>query len=102
MTPAKILEKARELIAKPEDWFGGEQTPGPKVSKNCALTAMMKVAYPRSAWGEDPPEEYMKSKEFFANANGIVDGIVAYNDSHKHSEVVDAFDRAIELAKSQG
>lgn len=91
----ELLKKARALIENERDWWpGSERTkPGQKYVA-CAANAICGVTS-NWEWGT----------ELFARAIGHPEGsssltaIWTFNDTHEHSEVLAAFDRAIELAE---
>jgi len=90
---ATDLRAARELISKKEDWYSGR---GGTIGGKCALSAGWIIA------------ERKFGSRFNALAKQLADqlpegqqSVSAFNDSHKHAEVLDLFDRAIQAADQQ-
>lgn len=100
MNTVEILIKAKELIQDPANWMQGDYTEERDGHTcYCALGAIGKVI------GAD-----WWSAVFNTQASKILQAVVSadikegetfapYNDSHTHSEVMEAFDKAIERAK---
>jgi hypothetical protein len=92
MTAKEALENAKELITSPDVWWDGL---GSNAGKLCAVMALDKVTRNNDnlLWG---------AYGIFQRANGLTgrnDTLSSFNDSHTHTEVLEAFDKAIELAK---
>ena len=95
-----ILKAARDLIAKPENWTKGAFARSAKGNRVraaykgavcfCSIGALMKVK------GED----YTDAINFLRRElpDGSM-GIMAFNDSHSHAEVLDLFSKAITAAE---
>lgn len=89
-TTHEILVAARKLIENEQNWFGAYR---PCVEgQKCAGQAIV--------WSGDTPEEGRIAYDFFQVANGI-DSVVQFNDAPErtHTEVLAAFDKAIEATK---
>lgn len=98
MKPSDILKDAKAKIEKPENWIQGNyyansdgQFVGTWSEADCfcslgALRAANKIENDFSLRGVDYLEEAMESE------------IDAFNDTHKHAEVLAAFDKAIKTA----
>lgn len=98
----QILQAARDLIAKPENWTQDDfarAADGSGVAPHsdeavcwCSLGAINKVS---------PPVEDNQTKKLakilLRNAMGT--SIAAFNDTHTHEEVIAAWDETIKLAK---
>jgi hypothetical protein len=86
----EVLQKARALIEKPEDW-------SPAGWSNDARTTRCAARAISHAHGVD---EYSggDAQAFFQKVIGCYAG--DFNDTHTHAEVLAAFDKAIEMAKS--
>lgn len=96
MTTKEILIAARKLIEKPEHWtqrafatneIGNPTIPGARTAASwCAEGAVRRV-------GGDCLATYVVRD--LERACGW-QGVLTFNDSHTHAEVLAAFDRAIE------
>ena len=103
MKASRILKKARKLITNPKRWTQGASAKnkegisvsagGPLAKQWCAIGAIMKCN-PIVVGTYD----YALASDFFRRA---VDSpsVSEFNDDHTHEEVLEAFDKAIELAK---
>lgn len=93
MTALEVLTRARAFIADESRWCQGESVIGedgrahlalwPDPAKCCAYGAMAYVS------GDFDPPGW---RELW---DACGDDPIKFNDSHKHAEVLDAFDRAI-------
>lgn len=98
----KLLQDARNLISKPENWTQADfakTADGSGVDSNndkavcwCSLGAINKVSPPI-----DDNQARKRAKLLLRKAMG--GAIAIFNDSHTHAEVLAAWDKAIELAK---
>lgn len=99
---AQILREARELISDPKRWTQGKNARdvndqfadpiGPAAVCWCAEGAIRRVV----------AEDWYRLHSLLATLNAEVnDAIHRFNDSHTHTEVLAAFDRAIELAEAE-
>jgi len=96
MTPREVLISAKALIDTPEKWWRGEYRPDSDTSISCVQTATYK------AWNSpnnNSADVYCDAMNFLGRATGAR-YIPSWNDAPErtHAEVMDAFDRAIELA----
>lgn len=95
MKPSEVLRAARKLVEDPALWARGTGYDG------CALCVSMAISEAAKVSG-------VCSADFiFARAIGVKDetaGVYAWNDAPErtHAEVLEAFDRAIALAESEG
>ena len=94
MKPSEVLRKAKALIDRPEKWFGPPTHPN-GYGRNCALTAL-DVATNSSLMVWHPLYNVL-----LREMPGSAGSIAAWNNSHTHPEVMDAFDRAIALAEKE-
>lgn len=103
MNTVEILTKAKQLIADPLNWTQGTYTEERDGNTcYCALGAIGKVT--GSVWF-DGVTNYHASKVLRSVVAGeLKEGFTfaPYNDSHTHSEVMEAFDKAIALAQASG
>lgn len=114
MSVSQTLEKAKSLIDAPEKWTQGAWARGAKGGRVtfyhseaacfCAQGAIMKAAYYHQVDGPMPSINKAKDALLSAinlNANEI--SIHEWNDSlyRTHEEVMEAFDKAIALAKAE-
>ena len=83
-----VLTTARALISKPENWIKAAYEKG---AAFCASGAMAKAG--QSLY-------YFNAYELLRKEMG--GGILRFNDSHTHEEVLAAFDRAIAKAHEKG
>ena len=102
MQVTQILQAARDLIAKPENWTQDDfakAADGSGVDSNndkavcwCSLGALHKVS---------PPVEDNQTKKLakILLRKAMGGPIAAFNDAHTHEEVIAAWDEAIKLAK---
>ena len=102
MNTVEILTKAKQLIQDPANWTQGDWTEErDDHTCYCALGAIGKVV--GCGWGDvhnGQPAKLLKtvvSGDLRANET-----FAPYNDSHTHSEVMEAFDKAIALAQASG
>jgi hypothetical protein len=109
MKTSEILIKAKELIANPVYWTQGDYE-----KKNvdgtqcyCSLGAIGQVLfkYPNIGVTEYGEVSVTQAAELLKAAVGREvhkhETFAPYNDSHTHSEVMEAFDKAIHLAKAK-
>ncbi len=94
MIPIQILSKARAIIAKPENWFQGEEdgncTLHEAMTQSCASLAMLDAAEDMGS------EAYGRAQDILETVMGGC--MVKFNATHTHQQVIEAFDRAIERA----
>jgi len=107
-TPSQILKEARAKIEKPENWCQNKmglrnghvtRTDDPNFDKCECFCAVGAIA----AASRCEAIDLIKSKAFarlraFTSPDSTV---TAWNDTHTHSEVLAAFDKAIELAEQE-
>lgn len=93
---ADVLRAARKLIDTPEKWGQGRETTVHGGKKLCAGLAFQRVTNRREA-------EYDRALQLFEIAADIPRhlSIPRWNDSHLHSEVMQTFDKAIQLAEAE-
>jgi hypothetical protein len=107
-TPLDVLIAGRELLADPKNWTqrtlarnkAGDAVPDPwdpKATCFCSLGAVHKVV------GKGTHLLPLKSKvrELLHQAVPRHDNVVFFNDRSTHTEVLDLWDRAIELARHE-
>ena len=87
-TDKEILIAARKRRENPENWFGNGSYPQGEEIKECALIALTRISN-RLA---DAPFYKLLSKHMGG-------GIIQFNDTHTHEEVLTAFDHAIAAAE---
>lgn len=106
-TTAQILREARELIADEENWAqgwyaydeGGERlNPDKPAAKRCAAGAVCYVegVPPSRSTALGLLGAVIKDDENWCKARVFI-----FNDTHSHAEVLELFDRAIELAERE-
>ena len=83
-TDKEILIAARKRIENPENWFGNGSYPQEGEIKECALVALTRIS---NRLGDAPSYKLL--------SKSMDGGIIHFNDSHTHAEVLAAFDRAI-------
>lgn len=106
MKPSEALRKARQLITPEGAWIKGKwaedenhidhlQGKDPGAICFCASGAVQKIKNVSFA-------EVKEEEEFFRRVTG--EGFENYNDAfdRTHAEVLDAFDRAADLAEAEG
>ena len=99
---AELLVKAKELIADPERWCQGrvaKDSLGRPTYPNsgnatawCAFGALERLA---------PTPDVVSSAVDFLGAFTDGESIGYWNDHHTHAEVMELFDRAIEMANRE-
>lgn len=92
MNTLQILIEARKLIEKPENWASSAYGLGETC--NCALTAI-DVA----GGGYSVAAAFCKANNI--DAVGVYGGVIDFNDTHAHPEVLAAFDAAIARASTE-
>lgn len=102
MTPYEVLTKAQDLIRDPKNWTQGQyarQKYGAPVSPLhkgavcfCSHGAMIKI---------QPEATNQRIAARILLRNCMEFSIADFNDSHTHAEVMNAFDRARELASQE-
>ena len=99
MTPRDVLIAAKALIDTPEKWCQGHERVG---KRRCAARALITViGLPMGFHFADlrGHPAYQILNLAMSGQNLDKEGWVAYfNDTHSHRDVMDAWDRAIELA----
>lgn len=103
---AKVLQSARDLIAKPENWiqrYDAVDAKGnyayadsPSACKWCALGAILKVS-PNSGTGFTIAEMHVVPalpKAYRIATPGYYN-LTEYNDTHTHRSVIKMFDKVI-------
>jgi hypothetical protein len=102
-TPLEVLTTGRELLADPKNWTqrtlarnkAGESVEhpwDPKATCFCSIGAVHKVL---GRYQLDLKFEVKRLLDCVAGG-----WMVSFNDRHTHAEVLEAWDKAIELAKS--
>lgn len=104
MKTLDILVKAKELIQDPANWKQRTYTNHDQTCF-CALAAIAKATNPEIDfdmesfeldWTNNPAEKLLSKAVNHGHTT-----FARYNDDHTHAEVMEAFDKAIELAKSE-
>lgn len=85
MTTLEQLIAARKLIEKPENWYQGAFRKGDAI---CAFQALRGVC-------SDPYDVLLGR---LCDAAGVR-SLALWNDTHTHTEVLDAFTKAIEMER---
>lgn len=103
MKTVEVLTAAKELIKDPANWFQGDYTKELEDGNTCycALGAIGKVIGADWWVAVHNNEAHTLLKEVVAVDIKTGETFAPYNDSHTHSEVMEAFDKAIELAKAR-
>lgn len=103
MNTYETLVAAKELINDPENWMQGDYTNGKgcycalgAIAVSAGLTQFRSSGHPASLLLREVVESQVKTSET------QYETFAAYNDNHTHSEVMEAFDKAIALAKERG
>lgn len=107
MNPVEVLKKAREIIAKEENWAQhvfaanekGESVPdySSDACKFCSLGAISKAVGSDDEYHITNFVTYTNAKRLLMSA--IDEHIAVFNDTHTHEEVIAAFDKAIEIGE---
>lgn len=115
-TPLQLLVKARELIAKPENWtqecLSRDQTgetcspEEPVATCWCSLGALTHVVRTLPQPKSDTNYRLRASDNYGLAHQLLADAcpggsVVKWNDSHTHPEVLDLWDQVIERTKQQ-
>lgn len=104
MNTVEVLEAARDLISQPERWTQGvyarsatdvpSDVESMEACKFCSVGAVLRVCGLASRDAMSPGQRALV-------ALGGVTHILRFNDKHTHSEVLDAFNKAIGRAKAE-
>lgn len=105
MKVSEVLTEAKALIVDPANWMQGDYT---EVREGrtcfCSLGAIATVmmSYPESGvtwFGESTATPAARAlRSVVGSSVQMHETFAPYNDSHTHSEVMEAFDKAIALA----
>ncbi len=111
-----LLTQARNVIANPEDWFGGGslnklRRPDHPAGRCCAVMAINKIIFGNivmnvTTLNVTTPEDWKSYHERLGTMLPVCFGmntgeLVAFNDTHDHHEVIELFDKAIALASGE-
>ena len=103
MKTSEVLKQAKALIVNPENWMQGDYTNNEGCF--CSLGAIAKVSLVDWMYAGNQPatkllrqvvNTEMKAEGFSPDVN-----FAQYNDTRTHTEVMEAFDKAITLAQAQ-
>lgn len=104
MNTLEVLKAARERIAVPERWTQGRAAVD-AAGESCYAASPMARAWCLLGaiyWVAPDDSECRVECVRHLSAGNIEDGaLVAFNDSHKHSEVLALFDKAIARLESE-
>jgi hypothetical protein len=103
MKPSEALRKARELITPLRRWIKGSYARDAcgytaYINESDAVCFCAMGALYRSYCVDVDTE--IDAEKLLASVIG--GSVINFNDGHTHAEVLDAFDRAIALAESEG
>lgn len=110
MKASEILTQARELLSDEKRWNQGyyalNESKAHREAEDvdavcfCSLGALAKVAGRTTGnyVNSGPDVDYLVKAVKGRHASDVV----IFNDSHDHAEVIEAFDKAIELAQKDG
>lgn len=108
MKDIEILTKARELISDPDSWTQGafarnRDGLSTEIGSDyavcwCANGALARVTQGKDVWFQGRWVHIRHLLEHGIDCKGIV----CFNDSHEHEEVLEMFDKAIELSRLEG
>src|SRR5688572_10298811 len=103
MTPASVLREAKALIAQPSQWCQGWWARDAKggstgwrsqdASRFCALGALSKAA---GDFFPVPESDYLRRASLELYGTDVIDQV---NDLREHQDILQMYDRAIELAE---
>ena len=96
MNTYETLIAAKELIKDPENWMQGDYTNGKGCY--CALGSLIEVA----GVGSHYEKAQFLLVEVVERELEVGETFSVYNDNHDHRKVMEAFDKAIALAKERG
>lgn len=99
MKTLDVLIEAKKLIQNPENWIQGDYSNEQRTCF-CSLGAIAKVESVEN-WDSDSRPAALLLRAVVADQLSKSYNFAGYNDTHTHSEVMEAFDKAIELAKLQ-
>lgn len=107
MKESERLRAAKALIDTPSKWMQGDYSDLPQNLKGscqfCSLGAIRRTYADR---GEPFYGDVNKSSTYLETALDELDAdegdVPTFNDTHTHGEVMQMFDKAIELAESEG
>lgn len=91
----KVLQEARKLIEKPENWGQGIR-PYRENKRSCCAAEAIETVTP---WGARSGAFRAIRDAMGVHAPSLV---LDWNDTHTHAEVLAAFDRAIEAEQAKG
>lgn len=104
MKTVDVLMKAKEIIQDPSNWMQGDYS-NPERTCFCSLGAIAEALGLCDEHHSDQHiDQHPASKLLHKVVGADLDSVYTfakYNDSHTHAEVMQAFDKAIELAKEQ-
>lgn len=96
MNVIDVLERARAIIADPKDWCRGDFH---RDGARCAMGAIMVAAPMTRVRGDKLFLGAMIALQDTVCAMSKCRNIATFNDSHTHSDVLAAFDRAIAVER---
>lgn len=102
MTPSQILRKAKALIDTPEKWTKGTTA---RNSSGVAVSASDNFAICFDSFGalvklDLNKYQSIEAVNYLHDAFNIGGGVVKFNDTHTHAEVMAKWDEAIALAEA--
>ena len=114
LSPKKLLENARNRIAKRENWTqgvlcdaGGRMDPdatSPDATCWCSIGALFAEAGVKNGFHKDARHPHLTaaiSALALAATGSRYDSVPYFNDTRTHEEVLEAFDRAIAEMRSE-
>lgn len=110
MNTVEVLVKAKEIIQDHNKWMQGNYTNGDRTCF-CALGAIGEVTckaengftYYAEASNTKAAKLLRKVVDVELTADGYTSSVTfaPFNDNHTHAEVMEAFDKAIQLAQAE-
>lgn len=107
MKESERLRAAKKLIDSPEKWIQGDYYDLPGDAKNsvcfCSLGAIQRVYVDSDTpLMGDLNRESLYLERALHELEVLEGDIPTFNDTHNHEEVMQMFDKAIEIAESEG
>jgi hypothetical protein len=105
MKTSEILKAGKALIEKPENWMKSTMARNsngePVYSANCetAVSWCSAGALRKASPYDTCTQEYKKAVSKLQYA--CEGGIITFNDTYNHSEIMEAWDKAIQLAEAE-
>lgn len=105
----EVLQKAREIISKPENWIQDDLAINAEnesvyvedagACKFCSIGACLRASYELRKKTGSCINAARSDLAATLRARGLGESVAMFNDNHTHAEVLTLFDEAIERAR---